>query len=193
MNQSEKPQFMTLLSTLFGAHGKPLSESMINGYWKGLEKMTLTGFERCCDEAIGKLQYAERGVSKTPTVAELWDIHRGIRRLPSAPAAKEPEFQGDKWDLAANQLLVHHITQNSRRQHPVDYAPDSGTNGARETHGEQTVAIAKILRHYARQWADMRRADERDGVAGDGKGDWLSLMAQADKVVLGYLEQRRAA
>lgn len=192
MTPAEKPRFMELLSTLFGAHGKPLSDSMVQGYWKGLEKMGLTAFERCCDEAIGKLQYAERGQSKTPTVAELWDIHRGIRRLPSAPAEKEAAYQGDKWDIAANLLLLSHIRKNVARIDAIDYAPDSGTNGARLTYGEQTIEISKILRNFASQWADMRRADEADGVKGDGKRDWLDLMAQADRAVQGYLARKAA-
>lgn len=191
MTPTEKPRFMELLSTLFGAHGKPLSDSMVQGYWKGLEKMSLVEFERCCDSAIDRLQYAERGVSKTPTVAELWDIKRGFRARVPVKAEKEPEFVGDEWDIAANQLLLAYIAQNSLKRDPVNYAPDS--HGYPVKTGEHTKAIAEILHRYAKQWAQARRADARDHVKSDGKIEWLAYMSAADREVTNYLAQMQRA
>lgn len=194
MTPDEKPQFLKLLSMLFGAHGKTLGESMIAGYWKGLEKMSLTAFERCCDKAIEKLQYCERGVSKTPTVSELWDIKRGfLGRIP-AETEKQPEWVGDAWDTAANLLLLTYITNNwkKRKEDRIDYAPDSSDCIPLKT-GPHTDAIAKILRRYAKAWANNRRLDEAEGVKTDGKAEWFSLMGQADKEVSNYLSQMRAA
>jgi hypothetical protein len=181
MTPDEKPQFMKLLSTLFGAHGKPLSEGMIAGYWKGLEKMSLTAFERCCDHAIEKLSFAERGQSKTPTVSELWDIKRSfLGRAPVTIEHNQQVWHGDAWDAAANQLLLHHIS-NTRK----DYAPDSRGNPV--VVGPQTVAISKILTKWKDAWAQ----DAREGGA-DNKANWLHCMTAAENEIANYRMQRAA-
>jgi hypothetical protein len=181
MTPDEKPQFMKLLSTLFGAHGKPLSEGMIAGYWKGLEKMSLPVFERCCDTAIDKLSFAERGQSKTPTVSELWDIKRGfLGRAPVTVENNEVFWQGDAWDMAANQLLLRHVSTSGK-----DYAPDAHGNPVQV--GPLTIQISKILNKWKEAWA----RDAREGGA-DNKANWLHCMTAAENEIAA-LRVRRAA
>lgn len=185
MNLEEKPQFLKILSTLFGAHGKPLSESMINGYWKGLQHMSLVAFERVCDQAIEKLQYAERGHAKTPTVAELWDLKRGFRGLPSAPAEKEPEWVGDEWDIAANHLLLAYIAKARDRKEADRYAPDSRYDESRRcvVPGPITKHRTAILVKWKGLWARDMREDRAEGGKLDGKKSWFDCMSLAEQEI----------
>jgi hypothetical protein len=194
MTDADKPKFLELLNALFGAHNRTVWDGAVTGYWKGLEKMSLMQFERCVGKAIEKLAHSERGVSKIPTVSELWDLHRGIRHYDQPKVETEPQWQGDDWDISANLLLVQKIT-NNRPGNPnyIDYAPDSIlTREAKAIPGPDTKAIAEILAKWKTVWArDMREDRERGGNL-DGKPAWAYCMAQADSEIRAYLAQRAA-
>jgi len=190
MTHEDKPKFLQLLATLFGAHNKPMSDGVIAGYWKGLEKMQLDTFERCCDEAIDKLARAERGVSKVPTVSELWDIKRNLRMLPRSDVPEKP-YAGDEWEIAANLLLLAKIRKNNYHETGIDYAPDCYGYPAKQ--GPQTIAIAAILSKWKSAWARDMREDRAEGGNRDGKPDWIECMASADAEVRRYLASMRIA
>lgn len=191
MTHDDKPKFLELLAALFGAHNRPINDGIVAGYWKGLEKMHLDSFDRCVSEAIEKLQYAERGVSKPPSVSELWDIKRNLRRLPEARPT-EPQWKGDEWDTAANMLLVKHLADNVKKTDPLDYAPDTSGYPIREP-GPHTKAIAKILAKWKDVWARDMREDRAEGGNRDGKPDWQYCMREADKEVANYLSTIKVA
>lgn len=195
MNLDEKPQFMKLLSTLFGAHGKPLSESMINGYWKGLQKMSLTAFESVCDRAIDRLQYAERGVAKTPTVAELWEMKRcNLREAPVRVEPTEPEWKGDAWDTAGNLALLAYLDRKKKAGEMDRYAPDSPYDSGKRcvVVGELTKVRAAILTKWKNCWARDMREDRNiyDGKL-DGKKAFFDCMSAAEKEIDASFEQQQ--
>jgi hypothetical protein len=192
MTPEEKPAFGKLLSTLFGAHAKPLSEGMISGYWKALEKMPLTDFENCVQRFIERLSQPNSigEKKKTPDPQDIWDMRRQMRfgsSMAVAPEVVELVYPGDHWDIAANHLLLAYIAKNFQkpREQRIDYAPD--------TNGPHTDAIAKILRKWAKAWSVDMREDRQAGGKLDGKPNWFQCMAAADKEVLRYLSQMKVA
>jgi hypothetical protein len=182
VSPDEKPRFHELLSALFGAHGKPLSEGMISGYWKGLNKMSLQQFEACCDKAIERLSFAERGQSKTPTVAELWDIKRGFLGRPPVTIEHEDVWLGDDWDAAANQLLMHYISKSDASR----YAPDSYYDGRKLVTGPETKRLTEILVKWKNAWARDQREDQAMGRKLDGRKLWVECMANAEGEINRY-------
>lgn len=176
MNANDKPKFMELLSILFGAHCKPLTESVTQGYWKGLNKMELGTFERAVDEAIDRLQHAERGVSKVPNVSELWDIKRSLRRFPMlADRHSEPEFKGDCWDSAANTFLLNYVTAG------VVQSAIHGQRPSRDASRYASPECTAILVKWKTGWAtDMREDRAHYGGKRDGKAYWAECMRSAE-------------
>jgi len=183
MNQTERPQFLKSLAALFGAHGKTPGDGVISGYWKGLEKMSLMQFERCVEKAIEKLAHAERGVSKIPTVSELWDISRGIRSY-ERPVAQmgEPQWKGDEWDTTANLLLLAYFDQKKDRRLMDRYAPDSPYCSTRRhiVVGPLTKSHTAIMVKWKDAWARDMREDRAAGGTMDGKVAWFDCMSLAE-------------
>jgi hypothetical protein len=191
MIEADNHEFLELLGDLYGAHGQNLKAHIAGGVWKGLKRMTLGEFRAVVEASIERLQHRERGVSHPPTVAEMWDLHRELKRgssaaQPTAPSA--PKYTGDHWAVAGNLLLLKHIT---RRDKPddLDYAPDSyiPSLGPPVRHGEHTEAIAKILTRWMNAWVvDVREAEEERREF-DRRKAWVDCMAEADRQVGEYL------
>lgn len=181
MTQDEKPKFLELLNSLFGAHGRTVWDGALAGYWKGLGKMSLMQFERVVGKAIDKLQYAERGVAKVPTVPELWDLHRGIRHEQPRPQ-QEPTWTGDAWDTAANLLLLAYFERKKGAKEMDRYAPDSPYSASAHhcIVGERTKARTAVLVKWKNLWARDMREDRAEGGRRDGKLYWFDLMTRAE-------------
>jgi hypothetical protein len=181
VTQDEKPKFLEMLNTLFGAHGRTVWDGALAGYWKGLEKMSLMQFERVVGKAIDKLQYSERGVAKVPTVPELWDLHRGIRHEQPKPQ-QEPTWTGDAWDTAANLLLLAYFERKKGERMMERYAPDSPYSD-RAHHvvvSERTKARTAVLVKWKDFWARDMREDRAEGGKRDGKPYWFDCMSRAE-------------
>lgn len=203
MLESEQPAFIELLGDLFGAHSRNVKADMAGGYWKGLRRMTLEEFRACVEASIEKLQFSERGVAHPPTVAELWDLYRGLKRKDAAASysLEAPKDHGlDAWDRAANLLLLAYFTRSlhdkSRSKtgalvyDATRYAPDSHYGGYP---GPRTQAIAAIFARYKGEWARDMRADRERGGNTDGKLVWLEYMEIAEHEVTALEANQRAA
>ncbi len=181
MNTADKPKFVESLNALFGAHGRTVWDGALSGYWKGLEKMSLMQFERCVEKSVEKLAHAERGVAKVPTVAELWDISRGIRSY-ERPQTIEDPWRGDDWDTGANLLLLAYIEQKKDRKLMDRYAPDSpySDKAHHVVVGPITKARTAILVKWKDLWSRDMREDRLEGGKLDGKPLWFDYMTRAE-------------
>lgn len=193
MTTTDKPKFLELLNALFGAHGRTVWDGAVSGYWKGLEKMSLMQFERSVEKAIDKLAHSERGVSKIPTVSELWDISRGIRAYETPIQSTEPEWLGDGWDVNANLLLLAYIERKKDSREMDRYAPDSPYNGRHVVVGPLTKSRTVILVKWKDIWARDMREDRAEGGKLDGKKAWFDCMAQAEKELDRHIAEAEAA
>jgi hypothetical protein len=181
VNADDKPEFLRLLNTLFGAHGRTVWDGAVAGYWKGLERMSVMQFDRVVGKAIDKLQYAERGVAKVPTVPELWDLHRGIRNE-TKPVVQESDWKGDDWDSAGNLALLSYL---GGRRDSDRYAPDSPySHKLRHTViGERTKARTAILAKWKNAWSTDMREDRAEGGNRDGKPLFQEYMRLAESEI----------
>lgn len=100
MLSTERADFETHLSILFGGYPTFLTPPRIEAYWRGLSKMPLSLFVRCVDFALG-----ESGTDKLPTVNALWQISRRLR-APAPIAQPAPQVRvGDDFLLTGNRWL----------------------------------------------------------------------------------------
>lgn len=185
MIEADEKDFLELLGDLFGAHTRNLKADIAGGYWKGLKHMTLGEFRRVIEHDLEQLQHAPSGVARPPTVAEIWEIHRTLRRkaTEATSSSSEPKYTGDGWSVNGNLLLTAHIMRSSKPPE-LDYAPDSVLNAqGKSTQGPHTEAIAKILTRWMNAWVE----DMRGGSEPDGRGHWQFCMGEADREVREYL------
>lgn len=196
MIESEKPRFLELMNSLFGAHNRTVWDGAIAGYWMGLSKMSLMQFERCVEKAVEKLQHAERGVSKIPTVGELWDISRGIRNYERPVTTDDSKWLGDDWDTAANLILLGYFDRQKDHGRMARYAPDSPFSD--KSHhvvvGPLTKERTAVMVKWKNAWARDMREDRQlyDGKL-DGKMAWADCMALAEKELDSLIAKAEAA
>lgn len=196
MVEADRVAFQGMLAALFGAHNRTVWDGAASGYWKGLSKMSLMQFERCVEKALEKLAHAERGVSKIPTVAELWDISRGIRSYERPVTTDEPKWLGDDWDTAANLILLGYFDRQKEHGRMERYAPDSPYS-AKAHHvvvGPLTKERTAIMVKWKNAWARDMREDRAlyDGKL-DGKKAWADCMALAEKELDALIAKSEAA
>jgi hypothetical protein len=156
----DKPAFETILRELFGAIDKPLSESTIEGFWKGLAKMSLLEFSRCRDLLLDELSQVE-----APKKFAVPDIWAAKKRLRSAPVVTDgqPPWKGDKWDEAGNWRLYAIVLRAALARSKISDA-------------QMRAYVA-----FKNRWADlMRESAVGDEVPLDEQNDsWKSCMAMA--------------
>lgn len=183
MIEADDHEFLELLGDLFGAHSRNVKADIVGGYRKGLKHMTLGEFRAVVEASIEKLQFTERGEARPPTVAELWDTHRQLKRKANGDQTveTEPKYNGDGWSVNGNLLLLTHVTRDGKPPE-LDYAPDG-------IHGEHTKAIAKILTRWMNAWVTDAREARADGATLDGRENWQHCMQRADDQVREYLAQ----
>ena len=89
MLSTDRQEFESQLSTLFGGYPQFLTPPRIEAYWRGLQKMSISVFIRCVDHALG-----EQGSEKLPTVNTLWQISKQLRAMQARPEPKlERKFE----------------------------------------------------------------------------------------------------
>lgn len=196
MIDADEKDFLELLGDLFGAHSRNVKADIAGGYWKGLKHMTLGEFRACVEYDLEQLQNAPGGVARPPTVAEIWQTHRDLKRKHAAPERPEdaPNTHGDGWSVNGNQLLLAHISRKTKAPE-LDYAPDAVMVRGTLQIGPHTEAITNILVRAKNAWvADMREASAANEKI-DGKRNWELTIQSADNQVREYLARhvRRAA
>lgn len=81
MHSSEREEFETHLGTLCAGFNVPMTELRTDAYWRGLQQMSALQFARVVEHAL-----SERGPERIPTVPQVWNLHRELRRTARAPA-----------------------------------------------------------------------------------------------------------
>lgn len=186
MIEADNAEFLELLGDLFGAHSRNVKADIAGGYQKGLKHMTLGEFRAVVEYDLEQLQHAAGGVARPPTVAEIWEVHRTLKRKvdsSSASSPATPSYNGDDWSITGNLLLLKHVTRDTIPP-DLDYAPDS--HGRPVFAGPHTEAIAKILTRWMNSWVTNMRASRRDSYELEGRAEWVECMAQADREVREY-------
>lgn len=205
MQDGERQDFETMLAELFGALGLVLTKEKIEGFWRGLARMSIIEFGRCRDRLLQDLEGGQ-AVAKPFSVATLWDAKKRLR--PQAPVTFEHEkqlddgFRGDVWDIAANLHLLQHIRSSLAIRHGRYGAPPSLAAMRETTRKEHPNAhaspefIANVheLVTAKRAWA----GDMRDLAANcEGKVDpqlqreiWNDYISEAEaRIATGLVNQ----
>lgn len=186
MIESDNAAFLELLGDLFGAHSRNVKADIAGGYWKGLKHMTLAEFRAAVEADLELLQHSPGGVARPPTVAELWERHRELKRRANSPASAAVErtrYDGDDWAVSGNMHLLAHVVRLTKPPE-LDYAPDSPNP---RSPGPHTQAIAKILTRWMNAWVADMRDSRQDRTDLDGKAHWRHCMGEADNQVREYL------
>ena len=89
MISTDRPDFEAQLAVLFGGFQGFLTPPRVEAFWRGLQKMPLSTFVRCVDQALG-----ENGSDKLPTVSTIWQISNTLRayHAPTRPAEEFDTF-----------------------------------------------------------------------------------------------------
>lgn len=112
MLSTERSDFETHLSILFGGYPTFLTPPRVEAYWRGLQKMPLSVFVRCVDQALG-----ESGSDKLPTVNTLWQISRNLRTQSKAPP--RPEAPADWYRGFGNHSLLKFLVSEAMLKAPA--------------------------------------------------------------------------
>ena len=86
MLSTERETFEGQLAVLFGAYPTFLTPPRVEAYWRGLQKMPLSTFVRCVDQAL-----SEAGQEKLPTVNTIWQISRNLHVSARQLQTQRPE------------------------------------------------------------------------------------------------------
>jgi hypothetical protein len=115
MNSSEREDFEVHLAQLFGAYDKPLTDSKREGYWTGLQKMTLVAFSRVVEHAVGP-----DGPAQVPNTKDIWGLYRKLRSraaTSSTPAA-EKVVSVDQFTAEGNLALMKFLVECAQAASP---------------------------------------------------------------------------
>jgi hypothetical protein len=193
MNTDDRAAFDSIIAEIFGALDKPLTEAKRDGFWKGLQAMSITDLARVRDLLLGELQHTE--TPRTFSVSDIWSAKRRLRaKAPTEPLQPISDgWQGDTWDTYANRLLLRHIQRQA--SHKVYYSDRDTQLGKRSatTPSELTRQMTAILVAYKAAWArDMREvADERNEVPVDvQKEAWKDCMKRAEDKIQSLREAK---
>lgn len=160
MQETDRQAFEVILAELFAALDKPLSEAQRVGFWKGLQRMSIVEFSRCRDQMLAELSEGE--APRKFGVADVWAAKRRLRAPAPESTPKEPEWQGDDWDIAANNHLLAHILR--QRQMGVHYAdPETAAMRRRANQPtEESRELTAPLVAYKKAWAQDCREYRED-------------------------------
>lgn len=168
MQDADRPEFERLLRELFGALDKPLTEHQRNAFWKGLARMSLTEFERCCDHILRELEGGEP--PRRFGVDSIWAARQQLRASapPEVSKPRDDGFRCDRWDIAANRhLLAYLVRQICERRR-----------------GLNAEAVQTLIEAKHRWAATMRDIDAGCGGHGvpveDQRDIWRECMRQAE-------------
>lgn len=163
MAPEDKTEFMQLLGELFGAYDKRATAETLGGYWETLKSMAVGDFRHVIEVSYERLRVASvtrDGVIRMPTAGALWGYHRERLAAQKAAGRREdeaPAWYGDEWNIAANTLLLHYVTNQDWR-------------------GRDTDRESRELYRRSLTWADTMRESRRTGQAIDGKSLWQTVV-----------------
>jgi len=195
VQESDRVEFKRLLEALFGALNKPVTEGCENGFWKGLEKMSLPMFGRCVEFLLQELEQKEtpRGFS----VSDVWAARRKLKAPAQTYLHQQPEspegWKGDRWDIQANMRLLEYLTKRLSRDprcygevsRAIPWAADAVATAEQR-------ACTRILVGYKGAWArDMR--EEPNATAEFRDDCWRDCMMRAEAEIKTFLETSSAA
>lgn len=142
MQAEDRPAFDRILAELFGAIDKPLGESTREGFWKGLQKMSLIEFARVRDLLMD--DFSAGNAPKRFGVPDIWEAKKRLRAA-APPTDDQPRWTGDDWDIRGNWRLMSRILRAVVNRQA--YSP------------EQIRALVAFKNH----WTEIMRAASKDG------------------------------
>lgn len=158
MHAEDRRAFDTILAEIFGAIDKPFTEASKEGFWKGLQRMSIVEFSRCRDLLFEDLQKGER--PRNFSVANVWMLKGRMRA--SGPELRIIDgWQGDDWDIRANMRLLSRVLKAGTKR--MVYTP------------EQTRALVAMKNH----WAEVMRKSG-DPSLQEQNEFWDSCLRQAE-------------
>ena len=101
MLSTDRHDFEGQLAVLFGAYPTFLTPPRVDAYWRGLQKMPLSTFVRCVDQALG-----ETGPDKLPTVNAIWQMSHALRAQAKPPAQQSEVPQFDEFHALGQRSLL---------------------------------------------------------------------------------------
>lgn len=107
MLSTERQEFEDQLAVLFGGFPQFLTAPRVESYWRGLQKMPLSVFTRCVDQALG-----ESGHDKLPTVNTIWQISRQLRAHTADSRPSAPALQLGPVHAYGNRALLNWLRKN---------------------------------------------------------------------------------
>lgn len=196
MNLIDRPAFERNMAELFGALNQPLSETAREGWWKGLAKMTLPDFGRCCDRLIADC--AEEDGPRQLSVRDVWGVQRRLqaRGEPAQHQGNSAVSGGpvDPWKQAGIARAGSHFCRHlPKYAHPADLPPSLGGTMALGPLAPSwqphpvTIELRDPLWEAGEGWAqDMRDMTRSLGGAPpkpDQDAVWNSWLLAADRKV----------
>lgn len=198
MIEADRPEFERLLREVFGALDKPLTEHQRNGFWRGLTRMSLTEFERCCERILRDLQDGEP--PRRLGLDSIWSAKKRLRAAGPDPArAQLDSWQRDKWDEEANRKLLGHITRvipkdPHRYGRPASWEAMKVSKDMRADASPEFLRSMEVLLAAKNRWAAlMRAADEGEGVdVEEQNGSWHAAIREAEAQIAEQLAELAA-
>lgn len=167
MHAEDRRAFDTILAEIFGAIDKPFTDAAKEGFWKGLQRMSIVELSRCRDLLFEDMEQGER--PRNFSVANVWSL-KGRMRAAAPTEHVGDGWQGDDWDLRANMRLLSRVLRASTRQ--IRYTP------------EQTRALVAMKNH----WAEVMR-QSGDPSIDEQTEFWTACLTQTEA---GFSEARAA-
>lgn len=178
MQQADRADFEIQFRKFCAGASIPATDERIEAFWTGLAKMALFEFVRATDHLLAQEDWA---FPKKP--GSLWGVVRELKSHRPVPLQPLPErqWQGDKWDRAANQHLLGHVMRQAgrgvhyasqrMRTYPIPMQPD-----------QESVDLAHPLIEWKKTWAEEMRGAEASGQlpADAGREIWIACMKSAD-------------
>lgn len=167
MLATDKPAFETLLKELFAAIDKPLGDAAIEGFWKGLNQMSLMEFSRVRDLLLSDL--SEHEAPKKFSVSDIWAAKKRLRAAPAPVASDQPEWTGDVWDIAANNRMMGLMWRAALARSSL------------------TAAQVRTYVAFKNRWADLMRVSAVNGgvPVAEQNQCWQECLRMAEQEVAG--------
>lgn len=189
MNTEDRSAFDTRLAQVFGAIDKPFSPARADGFWKGLERMSLQQFNRACDQVLRELEAGE--APRTFTVASVWRAYKALRAAAPEQPITRP-WQGDVWDERAGlRLLVYIRNQAAAGVHYCCPRTRMGLHPARLEPTPETAQLTAVLVAWKNAWARDCR-EESPAPSRETADRWWSDCMQRAEVEVAAVRARYA-
>jgi hypothetical protein len=172
MQDTDRNAFEEILGEIFAAVDKPLGEAQRSVFWKGLKDISILEFARCRDMLVKDFREREEPPRKL-TLADIWAARKRLRAV-APPKDDTPKWDGDVWDIAANNRMLGLVMRwaLARRKMPAEHV--------------------RVFVAFKNRWAELMRESAVDGsVPVDEQNQcWKECLRMAEEAIA---QERKAA